>query len=52
MRYTTDENEDCREIAERVREIGELEPLFLDDTTDAFREVLDIIDELRKEAKQ
>jgi hypothetical protein len=40
MRFTTDENEDCRDIAVRVREIGECQPIYEDD--DNFYEFLEV----------
>lgn len=49
MRFTTDENEDCRDIAVRVREIGECQPIYEDDTYDEFWSVLRLIYEAWRE---
>jgi hypothetical protein len=49
MRFTTDENEDCRDIAVRVREIGECQPIYEDDTDDEFMAALNLIDTARRE---
>jgi hypothetical protein len=49
MRFTTDENEDCRDIAVRVREMGECQPIYEDDTNPEFFEVLMAINIAQKE---